>query len=128
MNDKKIITKEFTEVKLNYDEPTPISKLREIFNEIEKDYPEYSDITADFYEYANDGDYDHGPPEAGIYFNGKRLETDEEYEKRLIQEKRIVEMKMKQEKENQERRKKDLEEFEKWERSEFERLMKKYGD
>lgn len=127
MNDKKIINVEFSEIKLKYGEPIFISKLRDIFDEIEKQYPEYSNISADFYSYANDGDYDRDPPEAGIYFNGDRLETGEEYERRLTKEKQIMEMKEKQNREIEELDKKREKEHEIWEQQEYERLKKKYG-
>lgn len=119
MNDKKIINVEFSEIKLKYGEPIFISKLRDIFDEVEKQYPEYSNISVDFYSYANDGDYDRDPPEAGIYFNGDRLETDEEYERRLTKEKQIREI--------EELNKKREKEHEIWEQQEYERLKKKYG-
>jgi hypothetical protein len=123
MDGKKIINKEFLVVELKYGEPIFISDLRKIFDDVEEKNPDYSNISVDFYSYANDGDYDHGDPEAGIYFNGDRLETDDEYEKRLINERKIKELKIKQEEERQ----KQVKEFEEWERQEFERLKNKYG-
>ncbi len=127
MDGKKIINVELSEIKLKYKEPIFISKLRDIFDEIEKQYPEYSNISADFYSYPNNGDYDRDPPEAGIYFNGDRIETDDEYKKRLIKEKQIIEMREKQNREIEELNKKREKEHEIWEQQEYERLKKKYG-
>lgn len=127
MDGKKLLNLEVCENKLEYGELPSINFLRELFNAVEKKFPEYSDLTVEFYSYANDGDYDHGDPEASVTFYGKRLENDAEYEKRLEEEKRLEQKRLLIKQDEARKKEQKIKEYEEWEKKEFERLKKKYG-
>ncbi len=127
MENRKLLNLEVCENKLEYGELPSINFLRELFDVVEKKFPEYSDFTVEFYSYANDGDYDRGDPEASVTFYGKRLENDAEYERRLEHEKKLEQVRLKHKEEEEERKQKQIKEHEEWEKQEFERLKKKYG-
>lgn len=123
---KQTIRVRFLHIKLDYEKPVFIAALEKMFDEVKQNHPQYSNVAVEIYKYANDGDYDHGDPEAGALFEGDRLETDAEYVARLESERKARERALLREQKEELARKQKAQKVEEWERQEYARLKQKY--
>jgi len=127
MDCKKCIICEIEEVPLVYGRAMPLTEVEQMFNKIRIDHLQrYSNITVEFDDW--EGNSDRGfDPVARATFYGERLETDEEYQTRLIKEEKQRLRQIELDKEEAEREKIRHTQQKEFDKQEFERLKQKYN-
>ena len=127
MDGKKYIICELVEIPLIYGKPLTLTEVETMFNKIRIEYlGKFENLTVEFDEW--EGNREQGfDPVARATFYGERLETDEEYQKRLIYEEKQRLIKIKLDKEEAEREKIRQDHQKDFDRQTFEKLKEKYG-
>lgn len=125
MDGKKFINCHLIDIELEYGKPLSFSEVEQMFNGIRMKFKDYSNFTVEFYDW--EGNQDYGMLSgAKAAFYGERIETDEEYEKRLKDEEHYKKIKIEHEKAEKERQKIIDQKQKEFDKQEFERLKKKY--
>jgi len=127
MDGKKYINCELVEIPLIYGKPLTLTEVETMFNRIRIEYlGKFENLTVEFDEWG--GNREQGfDPVARATFYGERLETDEEYQKRLIYEEKQRLRKIELDKEEAEREKIRQDHQKDFDKQTFERLKEKYG-